>query len=380
MTALAERASVATRTPGLASTGAPVQRPEHARHLTDEQVAELGRELDALRAEVVAGRGAADAAYIRRVIRVQRSLELAGRATLVLAGKRKAAWVAGVGLMSVAKILENMEIGHNVIHGQWDWMRDPDIHSSTWEWDFVAPASGWKHTHNDLHHTWTNVIGKDSDVGYNLLRVSKDQPWKPVNLGNPLYNMVLAPFFEWGIAFYDLELQDVQTGKKSREALNRDLRALGVKAAKQAGKDYVATPLLAQAVSRSGTATLAGTFAANCIRNLWAHTVIFCGHFPDGVEFFSEEMIEGETRGDWYIRQMIGSCNISGSKLMHLMTGNLSHQIEHHLYPDLPSNRYAEIAVRVREICDRYGLPYVTGPLHKQIAQTWRTVFRLALP
>ncbi len=371
--------AIPTRNPGLADSGRPVRRPDHAQHLTDEQVAELGRELDQIRADIIASRGAADAAYIRRVIRVQRSLELAGRATLVLAGKRKSAWVAGVGLMSVAKILENMEIGHNVIHGQWDWMRDPDIHSSTWEWDFVAPAKGWKHTHNDLHHTWTNVVGKDNDVGYNLLRISSDQPWKPYNVLNPVYNAILAPFFEWGIAFYDLELVDVQEGRKSREALNADLKALGIKAVKQAGKDYVATPALAS-LTGSGKATLAGTFAANCIRNLWAHTVIFCGHFPDGVEFFTEEMIEGETRGDWYIRQMIGSCNISGSKLMHLMTGNLSHQIEHHLFPDLPSNRYAEIAVRVREICDRYGLPYVTGPLHRQIGQTWRTVFRMALP
>ena len=366
------------RRPVLAPAGSPTRRPPGADHLTDEQVAELGRELDALRDSVMSTRGARDAAYIHGVVKTQRLLEIAGRASLLF-GRSKPFWLVGVGMLSVAKILENMEIGHNVIHGQWDWMRDPDIHSSTWEWDFVAPAKGWKHTHNDLHHTWTNVVGKDNDVGYNLLRISSDQPWKPYNVLNPVYNAILAPFFEWGIAFYDLELVDVQEGRKSREALNADLKALGVKAVKQAGKDYVATPALAS-LTGSGKATLAGTFAANCIRNLWAHTVIFCGHFPDGVEFFTEEMIEGETRGDWYIRQMIGSCNISGSKLMHLMTGNLSHQIEHHLFPDLPSNRYAEIAVRVREICDRYGLPYVTGPLHRQIGQTWRTVFRMALP
>ncbi len=91
-------------------------------------------------------------------------------------------------------------------------------------------------------------------------------------------------------------------------------------------------------------------------------------------------MIEGETRGDWYVRQMIGSANISGSKAMHFITGNLSHQIEHHLFPDLPSNRYSEVAPKVREICERYGLPYNTGPLHKQLGSTWGKLFRLALP
>jgi linoleoyl-CoA desaturase len=105
-----------------------------------------------------------------------------------------------------------------------------------------------------------------------------------------------------------------------------------------------------------------------------------CGHFPEGVETFSKTSIEGETRGDWYLRQMIGSANISGSKAMHFMTGNLSHQIEHHLFPDLPSNRYAEIAPRIQENCERYGLSYTTGPLPKQVASAWKQVVTLALP
>src|SRR5690349_7858695 len=194
------------RRPILAKEGHPTVRPEAAAHLTDKQVAELGRELDAIRDAVIADRGAKDAAYIRRVIRAQRSLELGGRACLVFASLPPA-WVAGVAMLSVAKILENMEIGHNVLHGQWDWMRDPDIHSTTWEWDFVTPAASWKHTHNDLHHTWTNVLGKDKDVGYSTLRMAEDQPWRPFTILSPVINGILATFFEWGIAIYDLELE-----------------------------------------------------------------------------------------------------------------------------------------------------------------------------
>ena len=69
-----------------------------------------------------------------------------------------------------------MEIGHNVLHGQWDWMRDPKIHSTTWEWDNASPAAQWKHAHNELHHNFTNVIGKDNDLGYGIMRVDEDQP------------------------------------------------------------------------------------------------------------------------------------------------------------------------------------------------------------
>ena len=367
-----------TRPGKLAESGSPTVRPPAAAHLSDEQVAELGRELDAIRDEILAKRGAADAAYIRRMIKIQRGLEIGGRAAL-LASKDKKAWVLGTALLSLAKILENMEIGHNILHGQWDWMRDPDIHSTTWEWDFVTPARSWQHTHNDLHHRWTNVVGKDNDVGYNLLRMDEDQPWTPRALGNPLYNAILAPIFEWGIAVYDLELVEYKEGKKSKEAMARDLKALGVKALKQFTKDYAATPAVAM-LTGSGKQALLGTLTANAVRNVWAHAVIFCGHFPEGTDTFTEAMVEGETRGDWYVRQMIGSANISGSKFMHIMTGNLSHQIEHHLFPDLPSNRYGEVAPKVQEICRRYGLPYTTGPLLKQVGSSWGKVFKLALP
>ena len=354
-------------------------RPEGASHLSDEDVVEIGRRLDNIRAEIMGSLGQKDADYIKRMIRIQRTLELAGRATLLF-GRNKIAWTAGVAMLSTAKVLDNMEIGHNVIHGQWDWMRDPEIHSSTWEWDFVAPADGWRHTHNDLHHTWTNVVGKDSDVGYDVLRVTDEQPWEPRFLANIPMNMLIAPFFEWAIAFYDLEVPLVKDGTKPKKQFISEVKALLGKAAKQAAKDYTATPLLAQLVSKSGWATLAGTFAANTIRNIWAHSVIFCGHFPDGVEAFQEEVIEGECRGDWYVRQMLGSANISGSELLHILTGNLSHQVEHHIFPDMPSNRYKEVAPKVKAICDEYGLEYVEGPLPVQVAQSWRTIAKLSLP
>ena len=348
------------------------------RTLTPEQLAEIEKKFDAIRDEIMSQRGESDAKYIRRVLALQRGLEIAGRGCLLFA-KKKPLWIAGVGALSVSKILSSMEIGHNVLHGQWDWMNDKEIHSTTWEWDFVTPSAGWQRTHNESHHAWTNVVGKDRDVGYNVLRMSEEQPWKPVNLLNPLINAVLAPGFEWGIALYDIELDQWMAGNKSKEDTMQDIRMVLQKLGRQSAKDYVLSPALA-ALNGSGKASITGFLAANVIRNLWAHAVIFCGHFPDGVETFSEEEIVGETRGGWYVRQAMGSANIEGSPLMHFMTGNLSLQIEHHLFPDMPSNRLSQIAPRVRAICEEYGIPYTTGPLPAQIFKAWRKVFRLALP
>ena len=131
----------------------------------------------------------ADAAYIRSVITTQRYLELGSRAVLLFS-LFPPAWLVGTAGLGVAKILENMEIGHNVLHGQWDWMRDPKIHSTTWEWDNATPSEQWKHSHNELHHNYTNVIGKDNDLGYGIMRVDEDQPWHPIHLGQPIWNFI----------------------------------------------------------------------------------------------------------------------------------------------------------------------------------------------
>ncbi|MFM9442342.1 fatty acid desaturase family protein [Streptomyces acidiscabies] len=338
----------------------------------------LGAELDLIRAETVAARGTGDARYIHTVIAAQRGLETGGRIALAVS-LFPPAWFAGTAMLATAKILENMELGHNILHGQWDWMGDPAIHSTTWEWDFLTPADAWKHTHNHLHHTYTNVVGLDRDLGYTILRMSPDQPWHPAHLLQPLYTALLAPVFEWGIALYDLEADAVPSGRKSVRAFLGDLAALARKAVRQSAKDYVLFPLLA---GPSALPCLLGNVTANGLRNIWAHTVIFCGHFPGDVRTFAydEEQLAGETRGQWYLRQIQGSADIEGGRLLHLLTGNLSHQIEHHVFPDLPSNRYAELAPRVREICARHGITYASGPLWRQYTSMWGRVLRHSLP
>lgn len=345
-------------------------------NLTAQDIENLGAELDAIRAQVIAGRGERDAAYIRSVITAQRRLELGSRAILLFS-LFPPAWVVGTAGLAVSKIIENMEIGHNVMHGQWDWMRDPAIHSTTWEWDNASPAELWKHAHNEVHHTYTNVLGRDNDLGYGIMRVDEDQKWKPFYLAQPLWNAINACFFEYGIAAYDLQIGKYLKGRVEKDEFRRGAKKVLAKIRRQATRDYLLHPLLS---GPSVVTTLTANLTANLARNLWTHAVIMCGHFPEGVQTFQKSSIDGETRGEWYLRQMLGSANISGSKAMHFMTGNLSFQIEHHLFPDLPSNRYQEIAPQVQEIFERYGLTYTTGSLPRQVASAWRKIVRLSLP
>ena len=353
---------------------------EEFAHLTDADIESLGVELDAIRQDFEDARGERDSRYIHRTIAAQRALEAAARVMLA-ASSRRSAWWAGTVTLGVAKIIENMEIGHNVMHGQWDWMNDPEIHSSTWEWDMSGASKHWRYTHNFMHHKYTNILGMDDDVGYGTLRVTRDQRWKPFNLGNLLFNTILALGFEWGVGLQHLELGKMSKGRDDRGATRARIREFTAKAGRQVVKDYVAYPAVTS-LSPAATyrSTLTANAVANVIRNVWSNAVIFCGHFPDGAEKFTKTDMVGESRGQWYLRQMLGSANFDAGPTLAFMSGNLCYQIEHHLYPDLPSNRLHEIAVRVRAVCDKYDLPYTTGSFLLQYGKTWRTIAKLSLP
>jgi len=345
--------------------------------LSAAEVDAFGRELDAVREQVVADLGSRDVEHIRAMIRAARYAEAAGRALLHF-GPGPLTFAAGTVALATAKILENMEIGHNVMHGQYDWTNDPELDSHSYEWDNVCTGAEWRHSHNFEHHTFTNILGKDRDVGYGVLRMSEEQRWSPFYLGQPLYALVLALAFQWGVGAHDLRLDEYLLERKRPLAeLPERARPFLRKAGWQIFKDYAFFPALAL---WNAPRVLAGNFAANVIRNVWSFAIIFCGHFPDGVRVYREEETRDESRGAWYLRQLSGSANFEGSRLFHILSGHLSHQIEHHLYPDVPAARYPEISKPVREICERYGQAYNTGSFWSQFGSVVGRIFRYSLP
>jgi NADPH-dependent stearoyl-CoA 9-desaturase len=408
---------------------APPEIQSPLKRLSAEQIEQLGEEFQKIHDEVFDSLGERDAKYIHSIIGLQRRLALLGRVEL-FGARYWPTWILGTATLSMAKILENMEIGHNVMHGQWDWMNNPEIHSSTWDWDTASTKEAWKHSHNYIHHTYTNIRGKDKDLGYEIMRIDPHQKWHPVYLLQPFYNLLLMFLFEWGVAFHDLDLEAVRSGEKSQKEVLHELKGIAGKARTQVVKDYIAWPLVSAAVVgavhwligpsitarterrrdkirrrsvkvfarargkrvntrlehaleaawQSYRATALADVTANIVRNIWAHSIIFCGHFPDQTYTFSQKDVADESKGAWYVRQLIGAANIDGSALFHVISGNLGYQVEHHLYPDMPSTRYGEIAPRVREICERYELPYNTGPFSKQLGMVHRTIIRLAFP
>ena len=153
---------------------------------------------------------------------------------------------------------------------------------TTFEWDTACPGDQWRHSHNYMHHTFTNILGKDRDIGYGILRMTEDQQWHPYYLGNPVYATLLAAVLPVGRG---AARPRGRAGRGRQDDLARAAArccaAIWRKAGRQALKDYVLFPLLAGPVGAGRRSPATPT--ANLIRNVWTFTIIFCGHFPDGV-------------------------------------------------------------------------------------------------
>lgn len=354
--------------------------------LTPQQFNALQEELDALRKDIESRIGQEDIDYLEHIILVKDRLELAGR-LLIQFSLEPVSWSLGVLSLGLSHILENMEIGHNVIHGQYDFMNHPKLNSKDYEWDIVGTSKNWKRAHNFHHHAYTNIIGKDTDYGFGMFRFAKDVEWKPIHLLQPIIIPISGLLFEYSIALYDLELPQYLLPKSMRPDESRERMPLNQlrtelleflnKSTKLVLKEYIALPALAGPLAPK---VLLGNAAARVIRNVWAFSVIYCGHLPEGNVTFTEEEAEAETKGQWYMRQILGSGNFEGGLWTHILSGHLSHQVEHHLYPDLPAWRYREMSPKVQAICARYGIPYQTGKLSTQLMSVAKNVVRYSVP
>lgn len=357
-----------------------VEFVEHSKskHLSTEQVAEFGQQVERIRREIMDSIGEQDAQYIYKIRNFVRYSEIASRGLLMFGGWMPPVWLLGTGLLGLSKIVENMELGHNVMHGQFDWLNDPSLNGAAYDWDTMSTGDDWKYTHNYIHHTYTNIVGKDHDVGYGLLRISDLQKWEPRFLLNLPLTLQLMLFFEWYVGLQNLHLEDAIIYKsKTWAQVWQDSAKFRQKASRQIAKDYLFFPLIA---GPNAVAVLSGNVVANLLRNVWASAVIFNGHFTEDTETFEQDNTEHETRAEWYLRQIRGSSNFTGTSALHILSGNLSHQIEHHLFPDMPANRYAEAAVQIRALCGEYGIHYNEASFFKQSLSVWLRVAQYSLP
>lgn len=362
---------------------------------TAAQMLAFQTELDALRARVCADLGHADAQYVTRLLWLARGLDVAGR-SLLICWWFWPAWVVGVLLLTLGHLVETMELGHNLMHGQFDWMNNPRFSAHGYRWNFACEPADWREFHNHIHHHYSNVHGRDRDYG--SLRLSAERPWAPGHLLQCLWSTVAALTFEWGVATHNLHLERRHVDPQGiQQRVARLWPRTRARLLYTLRREYLWWPVLGAVVGAllaaaaghapvlrgacmGGLMVLAGNLAAGVLRNIWAYFIIACGHFTSEAHTFDEADLKDESKGQWYLRQILSAANIEGGVVLDVLSGNATHQIEHHIYPDLPSNRLAEIAPAVQDICQRHGVPYNTGTLWRQVYTVVLRITRHSLP
>jgi linoleoyl-CoA desaturase len=345
----------------------------------------FGEELDALRQRAYARVGAEDVAYVQKLDRFSRGMEVVGRA-LIHVSPDPVTFAMGVAALWVHKQLQAAEIGHSALHGAWDRLPGSPFASKTFRWDTPIDEESWRHAHNVRHHGGANVAGKDPDIHFGPARLTEQTPYSLRNrFALPFAFVVLFPNFLPVINAHVTGLNDLladngrpekldflpdRSWKSARGALKRAFR----KYVPYYFKEYVFFPTCAGPFFWK---VLLGNWLAETTRNIYTAATIFCGHVGEGVQSWPAGT-RARSRGEWYAMQVEASQDYEVSLPVSILCGALDRQIEHHLFPTLPPQRLREIAPEVRSICARHGVEYRTGTWSDTLGKALAQVARLS--
>ncbi len=161
-------------------------------------------------------------------------------------------------------------------------MNDPEIHSSTWEWDMVGLSSQWRSSHN------TNTTCSPTSSAWMMTSASESCGSREIRNGGRATCSSRCARCCWlspsNGAWPVRPVSSAGARPQSRQRCPK--KALLRKMARQAGKDYVLFPALSR---RRWRRDAGANVVANGLRNAWAYIVIVCGHFADGAEKFSRQ-------------------------------------------------------------------------------------------
>ncbi len=354
------------------------------RHVAIDELDRLhafGRAIDAIRTEIEAQIGAEDVAHVRRMRRLSRRLEVAGRGLLFVSSD-PITFGAGVVALWAHKQLEAIEIGHTALHGAYDHLEGAEaFHSETFTWVFPADEASWRYAHNVRHHQYTNVTGRDPDLRLGITRLSARIPHRWYHALQPI--STVATWLPFGLAIHlhatgmlDLYLHregpPEVLADRSPETRRATHRAFVRKLARYYGREYVMFPALAGPFFAK---VLLGNALAEIARNVYSAATIYCGHveaddYPEGTR--------ARGRGAWYAMQVEAAHDFEVPLPLSILCGGLDRQIEHHLFPRLPPNRLREIAPRVRAACEAHGVTYRTGSWPETLGRALRTLRTLS--
>ncbi|HEX5372592.1 MAG TPA: acyl-CoA desaturase [Aquabacterium sp.] len=334
---------------------------------------QIEAEFEAIKQRYRAKLGPEDVAYIKGLRLKSRIAEVIGRGLLWIS-KDPLTFALGVAFTWLHRNLESIEIGHNVLHGQYDSFPEiPQFHSRNFKWKAPVDEEGWRREHNGLHHVHTNVFEKDPDLNHGILRMNDQVPWNNYHRWQvPMYLFIAYPIVLYGFNQQNLGFRQsyrerhFPTGNVGYAPVHhpedvtvKDLkRRHWLSVGRVLFKEYLLFPTLALLTGFSYWKVFLGNMLVDGLNNYWVSLTIQATHFTAPLQ--PEDALRH--KGHWYLTQLDSSVNFKGGRAMSILWGHLNYQIEHHLFPDVPSRHYPDMALEVQEVCKKHGLNYQCNP------------------
>ncbi|MCA9697594.1 MAG: fatty acid desaturase, partial [Myxococcales bacterium] len=335
----------------------------------EERFRSFGQAIDDIRERAQARVGLEDLERVRRLDRRSRTLELVGRG-LIAFTPGPLGFAVGVTALWLHKQLQATEVGHTVLHGAFDKIEGAGrYHSDTWWWEVPIDEEAWHEGHNLRHHQHTNIAGKDPDIHFGPVRLTEHTPWdaRRNRAQLPFSLFVLFPNFGFTMNAHFTGITDLHVGNgrpgghdfipdRSWATWRRAYGRAWRKYLPYYGKEYVLFPALAGPFFWK---VALGNALSEVMRDVYTAATIFCGHIGEDVAAYPEGT-RARGRGQWYAMQAEASSNFEVPLPVSILCGALDRQIEHHLFPKMPTQRLRKIAPEVKAICAEHGVRYHT--------------------
>jgi len=354
---------------------------------TPDRFKDFAADIDSIRGQLASQLGSDDVDYVKRVRLISRIAEILGR-TFIYASLEPITWTCGILSLWLHKQLEAIEIGHSALHGSWDGFVGAEaFHSKKFKWDMPIEEASWRRGHNELHHQYTNIVGRDPDLNYGPLRIADQTPWLPQHLVQIALFFVTAPVFPWVINLHMTGLTDLSHPESNEGFANvlpdRKLKTI-LRAGLQSAKkmlpyslyNFVLWPFLA---GPFWWKVLLGNLTADMMRDVYTCATIYAGHFGDDLKYY-DCGFKATGRGEWYKSQVEAAHDLDVPSLVSYLCGALDYQIEHHLFPKLPPNRLRQIQPKIERICRQYGVRYHRETWGKTLKMALRRIAKMSLP
>lgn len=355
--------------------------------ITDKELQEFGRKIDAIRDRIKGEIGDTDVEYIKRVDRFSRVAEALGRG-LIHVSVEPVGFLSGVTLLWLHKQLQATEVGHTALHGTFDKLPNAErYHSQTFHWQTPIDEESWRYVHNQRHHSHTNIAGADPDIHFGPIRLTSHTPYKDHHRRQLGYTALLWSHFAFGINTQYTGMGDYLEGNgrdnefdfieaRTPEVFRSVLRKFLRKPVRYYAKELALFPALAGPMFWK---VLLGNWMTEVMRDVYSAATIFCGHVGEDTAEYPEGT-KASSRAEWYKMQVEATNNFDVPLPISILCGALDHQIEHHLFPRFPTNRLREVAPEVRKACEEHGVEYRSASWPRTLVKALRRIRQLSRP